>query len=109
MSLPLAEATEPVWRGALLHGAGERLGQLLCLLAFPFAFAFSPQLLGEMLATQAQSPQKSTSSAETTQQSGWVQGSTSPAGFGYQSSSCLVLILLIQCQEQWDLNPCFGS
>lgn len=87
MSLPLAEATEPVWRGAPLCGAGECLAQLLCLLAFPFAFAFSTQLLGEMLATQAQSPQKSASSAETTQRRGWVRGSHSPAGFGYQSSS----------------------
>lgn len=88
MSLPLAEATEPIWRGAPLRGVGERLGQLLCLLAFPFAFAFSTQPLGEMLSTPAQSPQKSASSAETTQQRGWMRGNPSPAGFGYQSLSC---------------------
>lgn len=82
MSLPLAEANKPVWRRALLRGAGECPGQLLCLLAFPFAFPFITQMLREMLATWGQSLQKNPSSAETTQ-----QRSPSPAGFGYQSSS----------------------
>lgn len=59
MSLPLAEATEPIWRGTPLCGDCDCLGQLLCLLAFPFASAFSTQQLREMLATQAQCPQKS--------------------------------------------------
>lgn len=72
MSLPLAEATGPVWRGALLCGAGKCLGQLLCLLIFTSVFTFSTEPLREMWATQVQSPQKSTSSAETTQWWGWV-------------------------------------
>lgn len=58
VSLPLAVATEPIWRGAPLHDAGACPGQLLFLLAFPsvFALTFGTRLLGEMLAAQAQSP-----------------------------------------------------
>lgn len=88
MSLPLAEATEPVWRGALLCGAGNCLGQLLCLLVFTSVFTFSTEPLRETLATQVESLKKSPSSAESTQWRGRVCWSPSAAAFGYQSLSC---------------------
>lgn len=41
---------------------------------------------------------------------GWGAGcEEAPLLLGLVTRACLLLILLIQCREQWDLNPCFGS
>lgn len=94
MSLPLAKTTEPSWRGARLcsaqslHGAGECLGQLLCLLISPFAF--STRLLGEMPAAPARSPQERPPSG-----GAGCQGA--PLVLGLVTRAGLILVLLIQC------------
>lgn len=94
MSLPLAKATEPAWRGTRLcsaqslHGAGECLGQLLCLLVSPFAF--STQMLGETLAAPALSPQERPPSG-----GAGCQGA--PLVLVLVTRAGFVLVLLIQC------------